>query len=388
MPGIYIHIPFCKQACHYCDFHFSTSLKHQTSLVDALMKELELRCDSFLAVSETVDTIYFGGGTPSILPISELNRILESIRKKYPVRDDAEITLECNPDDLVGDVGRDYCSDLKHIGFNRLSLGIQSFQDADLKLMNRAHDAKMAFDALKNSTDFFTNISVDLIYGFPGSETADLQRALQHFIDYSIPHVSAYALTVEHKTALEKLIAKGAIPAPDETSLEEHFKLVRKTLRDAGYDHYEISNFGKPNFHSQHNSSYWSGAPYLGIGPSAHSYLGNTRTWNVSNNVLYVKALEAEKLPSTSEELSLYDRHNEFVMTQLRLENGISLARYETTFGERAKTVLLKQAKKYLAGNQLEMSDTFLRISEKGLFFADGIAADFFLDASDGILIG
>jgi oxygen-independent coproporphyrinogen-3 oxidase len=253
--------------------------------------------------------------------------------------------------------------------------------------MNRAHDAKMAFDALKNSTDFFTNISVDLIYGIPGSEIADLERALQHFIDYSIPHVSAYALTVEHKTALEKLIAKGAIPAPDETSLEEHFKLVRKTLRVAGYDHYEISNFGKPNFHSQHNSSYWSGAPYLGIGPSAHSYLGTTRMWNVSNNMLYVKALEAEKLPSTSEELSLYDRHNEFVMTQLRLENGISLARYETTFGERAKTVLLKQAKKYLAGNQLEMSDTFLRISEKGLFFADGIAADFFLDASDGILI-
>lgn len=386
MSGIYIHIPFCKQACHYCDFHFSTSLKHQTSLVDALVKELELRRDSFLAVSETVDTVYFGGGTPSILPVSELDRILESIRKNYRLHADAEITLECNPDDLVGSNGRTYCNDLIQLGFNRLSLGIQSFQDADLKLMNRAHDANMAFDALKNSTDFFKNISVDLIYGIPGSESADLERALQYFIDYSIPHISAYALTVEHKTALEKLIAKGEIPAPDEAALEQQFLLVRNTLREAGYDHYEISNFGKPNFHSRHNSSYWSGKPYLGIGPSAHSYLGNTRLWNISNNVLYVKALEAENLPSTSEKLSTYDRHNEFVMTQMRLEKGISLSAYETDFGLEAKAVLLKQAKKYLAVNQLEMSDTHLKISEKGLFFADGIAADFFLDASDGIL--
>ena len=301
MSGIYIHIPFCKQACHYCDFHFSTSLKKKDELINALVKELMLRKDEFK--NQTVKTIYFGGGTPSLLTIDELRFLIDEVYKNYDVADNPEITLEANPDDLIlnelspraqsrGLTSSSIFEDYLNVGINRLSIGIQSFFEADLKLMNRAHNAKEAKQCLEEATKHFQNISVDLIYGIPGLSNDHWIENIETALSFNIPHISSYALTVEPKTALESFIKKGIIKNVDDDLAQEQFHILIEKLEAAGFVHYELSNFGKPDYFSKNNSAYWKGKPYLGIGPSAHSFNGNERGWNVRNNSKYIKSLE------------------------------------------------------------------------------------------------
>jgi oxygen-independent coproporphyrinogen-3 oxidase len=314
MSGIYIHIPFCKQACHYCDFHFSTSLKKKDEMILALAKEIEMRKSEFQ--DEVVETIYFGGGTPSRLQIADLRLQIDSIYQNYTVTQNPEITLEANPDDL----SIDYLIELSKIGINRLSIGIQSFFEDDLKMMNRAHNSTEAMKCLEEATQYFDNISIDLIYGIPGMSNEKWIQNIETALSYKVPHISSYALTVEPKTALHSFIQKQLIPQPDEEVAQEHFQILVEKLTENDFIHYELSNFGKENYFSKNNSSYWLGEKYIGIGPSAHSYDGQKRGWNVSNNSVYIKSIFENKLPMETEILSKTDRYNEYIMTGLTLE--------------------------------------------------------------------
>ena len=381
MSGIYLHIPFCKQACHYCDFHFSTSMKKKEDMVLALAKELELRKDEFK--NETIETIYFGGGTPSVLTISELRFLIDTVYENYKVAENPEITLEANPDDLnamsVRAQSRTLFEDYIAIGINRLSIGIQSFFEEDLKLMNRAHNANEAKACLAEATKHFDNISVDLIYGIPGLSHERWQQNIETALSFGIPHISSYALTVEPKTALKKLIQTGKIAEPNDEVAQEQFVILVETLQTNGFIHYELSNFGKPNYFSKNNSSYWLGKKYLGIGPSAHSYNGISRSWNVANNSLYLKSIQENQLPNEVEMLSINDRYNEYIMTGLRTIWGVDLNRIESEFGLKTLTYLKKQAQKFLDDGLLVIDDTILKTTIKGKFLTDGIASDLFL---------
>ena len=372
MAGIYIHIPFCKQACHYCDFHFSTSLKKSDAMVLALAKELVLRKNEFKG--ELVETIYFGGGTPSILSSEDLNYLIDEIYANYIVSDNPEITIEANPDDLDDE----RILELAKSSVNRLSIGVQSFFEEDLKLMNRAHNANEAKKCLELAVQYFDNISVDLIYGIPGLTNDKWLKNIQVLLDLNIPHISSYALTVEHKTALEKMIQKGEIPALDDGVAHEQFLMLVDKLEANGFVHYELSNFGKPNYFSQNNSAYWLGKKYIGIGPSAHSYDGINRSWNVSNNSLYIKSMQESKLPSEVETLSITDRYNEYVMTGLRTVWGVSLERIEKEFGKDYLEYLLQNAQRFLDDEKLILENGILKTTKKGKFFCDGIASDLF----------
>ncbi|MFH4963394.1 radical SAM family heme chaperone HemW [Gaetbulibacter sp. M235] len=378
MSGIYIHIPFCKQACHYCDFHFSTSLKKKKELVDALIKELFLRKDEFN--NQTVETIYFGGGTPSLLNIDELQLLIDAVYKYYKVVDNPEITLEANPDDLSSakNEKRTIFQDYKALGINRLSIGIQSFFEADLKLMNRAHNAEEAKACLQEATKHFDNISVDLIYGIPGLSHSNWIKNIETALSYNIPHISSYALTVEPKTALDNFIKKGIINNVDDDLAQEQFHMLIEKLEASGFVHYELSNFGKPEFFSKNNSAYWLGKPYLGIGPSAHSFNGNERSWNVRNNSKYINSIEQNILPSEAEKLSLTDKYNEYVMTGLRTVWGVSLEKVEEDFGIGYKNHLLKQAEHHLKNDFLYLDNDKLLVTKRGKFLSDGIASDLF----------
>jgi oxygen-independent coproporphyrinogen-3 oxidase len=378
MSGIYIHIPFCKQACHYCDFHFSTSLKKKEELVNALVKELGLRKDEFK--NQTVETIYFGGGTPSLLTINELQLLISEVYKNYSVVENPEITLEANPDDLVSVKAQSITifEDYKSIGINRLSIGIQSFFEADLKLMNRAHNTVEAKACLQEATKYFDNISVDLIYGIPGLSNDNWIKNIETALSFNIPHISSYALTVEPKTALETFIKKGLIQNVDDDLAQEQFHLLIDKLEASGYAHYELSNFGKPDYFSKNNSAYWQGKPYLGIGPSAHSFNGDERSWNVRNNTKYIKSLEQNILPMETETLSLNDKYNEYVMTGLRTVWGVSLEKVEQDFGLNYKTYLLEQGDKHLKNELLYLHNGKLLVTKKGKFLSDGIASDLF----------
>ncbi len=378
MSGIYIHIPFCKQACHYCDFHFSTSLKKKSELVNALAKELELRKDELK--NQTVETIYFGGGTPSLLTIDELSFLISQVCKNYKVINNPEITLEANPDDLVSvrAQSRTFFEDYKRIGINRLSIGIQSFFEADLKLMNRAHNAEEAKTCLQEATKYFDNISIDLIYGIPGLTNENWIKNIETVLSYNIPHISSYALTVEPKTALDTFIKKGIIENVDDDLAQEQFHILIEKLESSGFIHYELSNFGKPDYFSKNNSAYWQGKPYLGIGPSAHSFNGNERGWNVRNNSKYIKALEQNILPIEIEVLSTTDKYNEYVMTGLRTIWGVSLEKVEQDFGKMYKDYLLEQALFHLKNEMLYLNDGKLLVTKKGKFLSDGIASDLF----------
>jgi oxygen-independent coproporphyrinogen-3 oxidase len=371
--GIYLHIPFCKQACYYCDFHFSTSLKKKEGVLQAIQKELFLRKDEF--TNTVVDTIYFGGGTPSLLNAEELEAIVENIYKNYHVSSTPEITLEANPDDLT----QFKIEELNKSAVNRLSIGIQSFFDEDLKLMNRAHNAREAEASLKSSLQHFNNISIDLIYGIPGmSEERWLQNIIKA-ISYGVPHISAYALTVEPNTALQKFILKGVVQPVDDEVATKHFLMLLEKLESHEFIHYELSNFGKEGFFSRNNTAYWQQKTYLGVGPSAHSYDGKFRSWNVANNSIYIKKINQDELPSEKEELSITDQYNEYVMTGLRTHWGVSLNRIKEEFGHLYHQYLLKQAKKYIADNYLYIDNDILRTSRKGKFLSDGIASDLFL---------
>lgn len=374
---MYIHIPFCKQACHYCDFHFSTSMKHKGELVDALCRELELRKKE---MDEPLQTIYFGGGTPSLLTEEEMNRIFEAIFKNYKVAKDAEITLEANPDDL----SEEKINMLSRCGINRLSIGVQSFFEVDLQLMNRAHNSTEALQSIKLAKNKFDNISIDLIYGIPGMSAKRWTENLETAMELDVPHISAYALTVEPKTALHKFIEKGKIKPVEEEVAKQHFDMLVEILPQAGLEHYEFSNFGKKGCFSQNNLAYWLGKKYVGIGPSAHSYDGAQRSWNIANNIKYIQAIQRNELPKEVERLSETDKYNEMVMTRLRIREGIFLPEMEEKFGADKKTYLLKEAESFLKKGLLILKDNFLSIGPKGKFLSDGIAAGlFFVDPDE-----
>ena len=372
MSGIYIHIPFCKQACHYCDFHFSTSLKKKSELVSALQNELVLRKNEL--PNEPIKTIYFGGGTPSLLNLEELTAIFKTIYTEFTIAENPEITLEANPDDL----SEEKINELANSKINRLSIGVQSFFEEDLKLMNRAHNAEEALNSIKLARSKFDNISVDLIYGIPGMSNERWQKNIQILLDLDIPHISSYALTVEPNTALQKFIEKGKIKPVDDAAAAQHFETLRTVLKNAGFEHYEFSNYGKPGYFSQNNTAYWLGKPYLGIGPSAHSYDGNSRKWNIANNTLYIKAIERSELPLEVEELSITDRYNEYIMTRLRTYFGVDLVEVESEFGKEYLEYLKEQSVVLFEKEFLRIENNVMHITEKGTFLSDGIAADLF----------
>jgi oxygen-independent coproporphyrinogen-3 oxidase len=375
LAGIYIHIPFCKQACSYCNFHFSTSLSQKDVFLNALQKEIRITANAASA-HKNIDTIYFGGGTPSILSKQAIQDILYTIYENFDVHKAAEITLEANPDDVNSNIVQDWLS----IGINRLSLGIQSFNDDELTWMNRAHNALHAL----NSIDLiqqagFTNFSVDLIYGSPLLSHEELQKNIQYVLQKNIPHIACYALTVEEKTLLYKQIHKQKSLPIDETHQSEQFHIMVTMLEAAGYEQYEISNFAKPGYRSQHNSSYWKGIAYWGFGPSAHSFDGlASRRWNVANNALYIQSIENNLIPFEEEILTPTQQLNEQIMIGLRTMEGISLKKLEERFGIQQQ--LLVQAKTYIATGKIKLVDGHLMLSKEGKFFADGIAADLFAD--------
>ncbi len=379
MSGIYIHIPFCKQACHYCDFHFSTSIKKKEELLSALKTELVLRKQEFQG--QIVETIYFGGGTPSILTIDELRLLIEEVYRNYQVVENPEITLEANPDDLVSvrAQSKTIFEEYLDIGINRLSIGIQSFFEDDLKGMNRAHSANEAKECLENATKYFDNITIDLIYGIPNMSLEKWNENLRSAFNFGINHISAYALTVEPKTALDIFIKKGTYPSLNDDLALKHFNLLVSETEKKGFIQYEVSNFGKPDYFSKHNTSYWQGKPYLGIGPSAHSFNGKRRSWNVANNTKYIQSISQHKLPSEIEDLSGKDMFNEYVMTGLRTIWGISLDKIKSEFGSEYKESLEISAEKYIKDGLLFRENQILKTTNKGKFLADGIASDLFI---------
>ncbi|WP_445383204.1 radical SAM family heme chaperone HemW [Robiginitalea sp. IMCC43444] len=373
MSGIYLHIPFCKQACHYCDFHFSTSLKHRQPLLEAMKQELQMQKEA--GWQQTVETIYFGGGTPSLLSVREIEEFIELISSIFKVVPEPEITLEANPDDLKPDI----IKQLAASSVNRLSIGVQSFDEKELRWMNRAHTHKEALESLKGIQQHFPNYSLDLIYGVPGSNLDIWEANLKQALEFNPPHISSYALTVEPGTALKSFIEKGVSPDVDEAFCEDSFQMLVTVLESEGFEHYEISNFGKPGFFSKNNTAYWKGKPYLGIGPSAHSFDGRRRMWNISNNIRYTKAIAVGKPLREIETLSQRDRYNELVMMGLRTQWGVSLQQIQQTFGPTYKAYLMKQAQQYLDEHLLFMDGKRLYTTRKGKFLADGIASDLFM---------
>ena len=342
-------------------------------MLHALKTELVLRKEVWS--DKLIQTIYFGGGTPSILEVKEIEVLIEMVYAHYKVSDDVEITLEANPDDL----SKEKIKVLSKTSVNRLSIGIQSFFDEDLLLMNRAHNANEALFCLSESLNYFDNCSMDLIYGIPKMSTKRWEQNIEKALSFNIPHISAYALTVEPRTVLEKLIQKGIMANVDDEKAAHQFKVLLKKLEEEGFVNYEISNFGKPNFFSKNNTAYWQGKPYLGIGPSAHSFDGNRRGWNIKNNTKYIQALMQNKLPIEYEVLSTKDRYNEYIMTGLRTIWGVSLRKIRNDFGATFEKHLIKQAKKYVVQHLLFWDDDILLATRKGKFLIDGIAANLFI---------
>ena len=372
---IYLHIPFCKQKCSYCNFHFSTSFSLKDEMLSAIKKEIQLRHNEL--ENKTLKSLYFGGGTPSVLSVDEIKSLLDEIQKYFSFDNNIEITLESNPDDL----NKNFLKELSQTEVNRLSIGTQSFYDEDLKLMNRAHNASEAESSIKRAQDFgLVNISIDLIYGSPTSNFEIWKDNLNKTIELQVPHVSSYALTVEPKTALEKWIENGKIRSPEETEQNQEFYYMKDFLKDNGFDHYEISNFGKPGFHSKHNSAYWKSEPYLGIGPSAHSYNGHLeRSWNIANNPIYIKNLNQNILPIEKEILTEKDRFNEMIMIGLRTIWGVDLNRINQNFSSEVIDYLNQEIKSKIESRILEIENNYLKIPEKHWFLADGIASDLFI---------
>lgn len=373
MAGIYIHIPFCKKACHYCNFHFSTQTQHIHSFVEALLNEIELRRDY---INTPIQTIYFGGGTPSLLSAEQIRSIIEKLQLNFDLSNLQEFTLEANPDDI----NINKLSEWNAIGINRLSIGIQSFQKESLAWMNRAHIVDQSHQAIQMAQEAgFNNISIDLIYGTPHYTKEHLLADLKIIEDYKIPHVSCYALTVEEKTALHSMIEKGKIENVKTEVQAEHFEIIVDYLNKIGFEHYEISNFAKPGNRSKHNSSYWKGIPYLGLGPSAHSFNGSSRQWNVANNALYMQSLEKRALPFEIELLDQVAQYNEYMMISLRCMEGFDLKHIESSFGkaysEHTQNVIQTLAQKDI----FEQKSTGYCLKKSAKFLADGIASEFFI---------
>jgi len=375
--GIYVHIPFCKQACHYCNFYFSTNLSHKKAFIEALLKEIALRRDYLQ--NEEVSTIYFGGGTPSLLKAGEIGLIIKTISDNFKIGGNLEVTLEVNPDDIALQDGF-FLNELRSTAVNRISIGIQSFDKADLKFMNRSHSDNQALYALEYCHKAgFTNINADLIYGTPTLTDISWERNLFRLVEFEVPHISAYALTVEEKTALHSFIKTGKVKPIDDDKVAAHFEMLVEILNNNNFIHYEISNFALEGFISRHNSSYWQNQNYLGFGPSAHSYNGNTRQWNVANNQVYIDQISKNTPKYELEILSLQNKYNEYILTSLRTMWGVDPFYLKENFGRTLENHFLKQVQKYL-GDSISVVDKNYILTKPGKLFADRIAADLFAD--------
>lgn len=375
MAGIYIHIPFCRQACHYCNFHFATTLKNKDEMVSAIVKEIELTTYFNSNDKTVINTVYFGGGTPSILDTTDLQVILAALHKKFVIDPGAEITLEANPDDISEKKLKEW----QRLGINRFSVGIQSFDEAELQWMHRAHTAAESLVCIDMIRDAgFTNFSVDLIYGSPLLSNEGWKKNVDTVIEKNIPHVSCYALTVEPKTALDKLVALKKKENVDAEKQAQQFLLLMDWMKTAGYEHYEISNFALPGMRSRHNSSYWSGEVYYGFGPAAHSFDGKNRRWNIANNTVYLLKLQQNIIPFEEELLTSVQRLNEYIMTSLRTAEGLDLGYVSEKFGKDKILLLQKECDKWTTTGKLVHKNGKLLLTAEGKLFADGIAADLF----------
>lgn len=373
MAGIYIHVPFCKQACHYCNFHFSTSLKSKNDFISALLEEITLQ-SSYLQ-GEQIDTIYFGGGTPSLLSMPEIGAILSRLNASFTINPAVEITLEANPDDLHPQK----LLELTSAGINRLSIGIQSFFEEDLRWMNRAHNATQSLACIEAAKQAgFYNLTIDLIYGTPGLTDEKWHENVHRAIALDIPHLSCYALTVEPKTALDHLISTKQYADVDTDQQARQFLLLMDWAEAAGYEHYEISNFAKPGWRSKHNTAYWLGKKYLGLGPSAHSFNGASRQWNVANNALYIQSIAKGELFTENEVLTRVQQLNEYIMTSLRTMEGLSIGYVANNFDKDAGERILLSAKKFIVAGSVVWDGERLRLTREGKLMADGIAAEMF----------
>lgn len=372
MAGIYIHIPFCYTICHYCDFYKVAAFNIKDSFISALLREIEM-CAAYLG-GEAVETIYFGGGTPSVLKVTEINTILNKIALHFSIEKDCEITLEANPDDLTDDYLLSITEDAP---INRLSIGIQSFHDKDLKLMNRRHNADEAYESIRRAIRFdFRNISVDFIYGIPGSSVAELEKNLDRLFDFDIQHISAYHLTIEPGTVFYKKAEKGAIkPVSDEEGYNQFEKLIGK-LGEKGFIHYEISNWAREGYFSRHNTNYWKRKPYLGLGPSAHSYNLVSRRWNISNVKRYIESIQNGCPVFEEEILTPADHYNEYLLTSLRTMWGANLDEVKNNFGELAAEKLIDKSKKYIISGHMIRKAQMLKLTNAGYFISDTIISD------------
>jgi oxygen-independent coproporphyrinogen-3 oxidase len=372
LSGIYIHIPFCKQKCSYCDFHFSTSLKHKSDLINAIVKEIELKKE---LLTNPIKTIYFGGGTPSLLETKDLKLIIDALYKNYKIANNIEFTLECNPDDL----SPQKLKELKTLGVNRLSIGVQSFFEDDLQFFNRAHNAYDAERSILMSQDVgFKNITIDLIYGTPLLTVKKWEENLSKIEKLNIPHLSAYTLTIEPKTTLYHQVKTGEIIALNDEKTIEQFKILMQQTQSFGLTQYEISNFGKEGYYSQHNSNYWKGVEYLGLGPSAHSYINNKRLWNVSNNIKYINWVNNNKRFFEEEIIDKKTAYNEYILTRLRTIWGIDLNYITTNFSEEINIHFTQEIKPYLNSSYLHQLNNKVILTTKGILMADKITSDLF----------
>ncbi len=372
MAGIYIHIPYCKVACHYCNFHFSTNRKTLNDFINALLREIELQ--QYYLQNETIETIYFGGGTPSVMAIHDIDAVLNRLFNYFSLANNIEITLEANPDDVT----EEKITEWKQIGINRFSMGVQSFFEEDLKWMNRSHNAKAALNSLYwVSKAGFQNTNIDLIYGLPEMSLHRWQKNIETFLQFNLPHLSAYCLTVEPKTTLHKLVKSGNTTIADDSLANAHLELLIQILQEHGYEHYEISNFAKPNQYSKHNTAYWQGKKYLGLGPSAHSYNGYSRQWNIDNNIKYINSLlKDNKLLFEEEKLTPANQFNELLMTSLRTQWGLSISLLKEKFSDEMLSVFETDLQPYLLSKHVIVNNGILKLTHKGKFIADKILSD------------
>lgn len=375
MAGIYLHIPFCKQACNYCNFHFSTLLLTKAQVLAAMLEEIRLQ-QHFFPSKTMLHTIYFGGGTPSLLSIAEINTLFNCIEKYFLIAENAEITLEANPDDMTLEFLQQLKSETR---INRLSIGIQSFLEADLQYMHRAHNATEAITAIKTAQAVgISNLSIDLIYGTPTLNDEMWRENLKIAFDLNIPHISCYALTVEEKTALASQIKKKKTSAPEDEKTSAHFFILMEEMQQHGYVHYEISNFCQPNHAAIHNSNYWKGLSYLGIGPSAHSFDGEKRYWNISNNALYAKAILENKFEPAFEILSKTDKYNEYIMTAIRTIKGVDSTYISVQFGDIYLQHFLAEIAAFIVQKDVVQTATTYTLTDKGKLFCDAISQQLF----------
>jgi oxygen-independent coproporphyrinogen-3 oxidase len=373
MAGIYIHIPYCKVKCHYCDFHFSTQVDSAEQMLAAILQELDQR-QSYLS-EEKIKTIYFGGGTPSFVSSRFLTEIIQKIKSLFSVAEDVEITVECNPDDITPALLEIY----RKAGVNRFSMGLQSFDDDVLKFMNRAHSAKEIFESITLAKNFgFNNITVDLIYGIPNKNLDYWKTQLDAFLKLDVPHLSSYCLTIEPKTVFGSLQKKGSLTIPDDEMSLSQFQYLIDFTKANGYEHYEISNFAKPGFISQHNSNYWLGAKYLGVGPSAHSYNEIERSWNIRNNAQYIRLVSSGEGYNEKEILSNADKCNDYILTRLRTKWGINLSDLNFIC-ETEKEQIKQQLNRFKNNNLITEKNGIYLLTDVGKYRADGIAADLFI---------